>query len=76
MEKTGFALFSPQGGWWQGMDPATGRDKWCDDLVNACIMGSENTALEYCVAIADRDDGRAMWVYQVFFVRRQLGRRW
>lgn len=76
MRRTGFALYAPSLGWWAGLDPVTAADRWSDTLVNACVMGSENTALEYGVALDERHNGLGFWVYEVHFVRRQFGRRW
>jgi len=73
MLSSGYAIYSPENGWWGGLDQLTYDDVFGESIVDACVFGSEHRAWENAVAVSGRQDGCGILVYQVTFIRRQVG---
>lgn len=76
MKKDGFALFNPHKGWWCGRPGPQHVDQFSKSLADACVLADEDSAVSAGIALAEMLGGTMFWVYQVTFIRRQLGRRW
>lgn len=74
--RTGYAVYSPENGWWSGRSGEPLDDRFSESLRDACVMGTESAAWASAVALSDRQDGCGVMVYLVTFVTRRVGGRW
>jgi len=69
---TVYAVCCPGRGFFVRRDEELLEDVFSSRLGEACFFRSEETAVEYAVALTERSDGDCFWVYGV----TRLPRKW